>query len=132
MSQSSQLSQMSVSFCGEEMDLELAISKCFKEIQTHLNSTEEHLRLLAMLCDQDGDYQTCLDYNDHVEDSIDGMQDLFKELKSIMSQISLKPQDADEKIIYKAHKEKRKAEKEAAKVEAKTAKEALKDAEKSK
>jgi len=126
MSQASQLSQMSVSYCGEEIDLESAITTCFRDIQTFLNDTECTLRTLAMLCDQDGDYKTCLEYNDHVEDSIDGMNDLFKELKSIMSQVSLKPQDAEEKEIYKKHKEERKAKKLEEKAQEKAAKEVAK------
>lgn len=122
MSQASQLSQMSVSYYGEEVDLETAITTSFREIQTFLNDTEATLRSLAMLCDQDGDYLTCLEYNDHVEESIDGMCDLFKELKKIMTQISLKPQDAEEKEIYKKHKEEKKVKKDKEKEEAKAAK----------
>lgn len=127
MSQASQLSQMSVSYFGEEIDLESAISNCFREIQTFLNNTEYTLRMLAMLCDQDGDYKTCLEYNDNVEDAIDGMNDLFKELKNIMSQISLKPQDAEEKEIYKKHKEERKLKKAEEKAAAKAEKEEAKN-----
>lgn len=126
MSQSSQLSNISVSYYGEEMDLESAIDDAFRELQTHMNSTQQYLRSLAMLCDQDGDYKECLALNDHIEDSIDGVNDLFNELRKIVGQISLKPQDAEEKEIYREHKEARKKKKEDEKAEAKAAKEAEK------
>ena len=50
-SQMSTMSNMSVSYFGEEMELEQAIDSCFRDLQTFLNSLQCSLRSLATLSD---------------------------------------------------------------------------------
>jgi len=46
-SQMSNMSQMSVSYMGQEVELEVAIDSCFRDIQSFLNSLQCSLRSLA-------------------------------------------------------------------------------------
>jgi len=110
-SQYSTMSQQSVSYFGEEVELEQAIDSCFRDLQTFLNGLQCSLRSLATLSDMGVGFEEALKHGDDIEDSIDDMAPLFKELKSLMSQIMLKPEDNEEKEILKKHKLERKQKK---------------------
>jgi hypothetical protein len=111
MSESSIFSETSVSYNGQEVMLEVAIDDVFKKLQTFLNSLQCSLRTLCMLIDQDGDYQEAVRLNDELEDGVEGMDHLFKDLKNITSQVMIKPETPEEKEFLKAHKLERKAKK---------------------
>jgi hypothetical protein len=91
MSVCSAISDLSVSYYGEEMGLEEALDDCFKKIQTFVNDCHCSVRTLAMLPEQDGDYMVALDQYHSIIESIDGMTDLMKELKSIAKEVLGKP-----------------------------------------
>jgi len=112
----SAMSGMSISAFGEDdMELEVALDKLFKDLQTHLNETHCQTRSLAMLSQQDADYKTALDHEAIIDENVDGMIELFKELKRILPQVIGKPQDAEEKAILATHKAALKARKDQAK-----------------
>ena len=91
MSVCSAISDLSVSYYGEEMGLEEALDDCFKKIQTFVKDCHCSERTLAMLPEQDGDYMVALDQYHSIIESIDGMTDLMKELKSIAKEVLGKP-----------------------------------------
>ena len=105
------MSEISVSYCGQEVPLEVAVDSIFKELQTFLNTLQCSLRSLAMLTEQDGNYPEAVQYSDEIEDGIDGMQHLFKDLKDITSQVMVKPETVDEREYLKKHKAERKQKK---------------------
>jgi hypothetical protein len=111
MSESSVFSDTSVSYNGQEVQLEFAIDDCFKKLQTFLNSLQCSLRSLCMLVDQDADYKEAVLMSDDINDGVDGMEVLFDDLKDIMSQVMIKPETPEEKEYLKAHKLERKAQK---------------------
>ena len=97
MSICSQMSQMSVSYCGSEVSLESAVDSCFKSLQKHLNNSQCSLRSLAMLVDQDNDFKSAVRLGYEITEDVNGMQALFKELKSLVRQITPKPESDEEK-----------------------------------
>ena len=121
MSQCSNMSVMSVSYNGEEVSLETALDDVFQKLQMTLNSMQCSVRTLAMLTDQDADFQEAVKYGDEIEDFIDNMFWLFKDLKNVNSQIMLHPDTPEEKEFLKAHKVARKIKKNAEIAERKAA-----------
>ena len=87
MSISSQMSDMSVSYCGSEVPLADALDQVFTELQGTLNSLHCATRTLAMMPDQDNDYLEELDQVLQISDGVDQMTELFKELKSVAKQV---------------------------------------------
>ena len=83
----SAFSEMSVSFEGEEVDLETALDDIFKRIQEFHNGTHCDVRTLAMLPEQDDDYMESFKLFVGIGDNIDGITDLMKELKGITRQL---------------------------------------------
>lgn len=128
MSVSSAGSCMSVSYCGSEVALEVALDDIYQKLQDHLNKLHCCSRTMAMLSeqetDQDADFKECAKYNDVIVENVDGMADLFKELKSISKEILGKPPTPDLKLWYTNHLMMIKEEKRVAK-DAETAKKAL-------
>jgi len=94
---------MSVSINGQEVILESALDNVFKNIQGALNSTHCSTRECCMILDQDSDFKTMVLKGDEIIDNIDEMASLFKDLKSIIKQVILKPQDDEEKGWLKQH-----------------------------
>jgi len=112
MSTSSTLSNVTVSAFGQDdMPLEEALDKVFNGLQGFLNDCHSATRTLAMVADQDDDFKVCCKHADEIEDSTDGMQELFKELKSCVKQIRGKPGTEEEKDWYRKHQAERKLEK---------------------
>ena len=110
-STTSQISQVSVAFEGTEMSLERAIDKGIIQLQDFLNGLQAHLRNLASLGDLSEDpvtdFQEMIKYTDATDDTIDDMEILFDELKSVNKQI-LGPCPKACKEWYKGHVTERK------------------------
>ena len=106
----SAMSQMSVSYQGNEVPFEQAIDECFRDLQTHLNNTHCSVRSMGMLADQDDDFKTAVEYSDSICDNIEDMTALFKELKNMTIQVRGKPSGEDKEWL-KQHEAKRKSDK---------------------
>ena len=78
---------MSVSYCGSEIPLEQALDACFLDLQGFMNGLHCHVRELAAMSEQDDDFMVALAKGLVINDTIDNMSDLFKELKSVVKQI---------------------------------------------
>jgi gas vesicle protein len=87
MSVSSTSSIQSVSYQGSEIPLEEALDSCFLDLQGFMNGLHCHVRELAGMSEQDDDFMVSLAKGLVINDTIDNMQDLFKELKSVVKQI---------------------------------------------
>jgi hypothetical protein len=79
-SMNSAMSGISVSYFGEECDLEDCVDKTFKEIQTFVNGLHSGVRELAMIPEQDNDYERAFEVYTLMEKDVDGVILLFKEL----------------------------------------------------
>ena len=90
MSISSAMSGLSVSMHGEECSLEEAVTSTFKEIQTNLNACENNICGLAVADDR-GDFRYSYELQKKIEFNLSEMLLLFKDLKSIVKQVKLKP-----------------------------------------
>ena len=104
------VSGFSVSYCGSEVDLECAIDDSYKNLQKHLNNSQCSLRQLAMLSEQDQDFEEAVKLYDMIEEDIDGMICLFRELKSVSKQVMGKP-PPEKKDWYRKHNAQRKLDK---------------------
>ena len=102
---SSVMSTMSVSINGQEVVLETALDKTFADLQKVLNNLHSDTRECCMVLDQDCDFETMVGKGDEVNDGIDEMSGLFKDLKSIIKQVMLKPEGQEEKKWLKQHRE---------------------------
>lgn len=112
MSVSSCGSGMTVSAFGEdEMELEVAIDKCFNGLQSSLNNCHCSTRELCMLVDKDEDFETMVEQSEKIEDFVSDMSDLFKELNSVVKQIRGKPTTTEQKEWWKRHQCQRKLDK---------------------
>jgi len=96
MSISSAMSGLSVSMNGEECSLEEAVTSTFKEIQTHINNTENNICGLAVADDRD-DFRYSYELQKKIELSLSELLLLFKDLKSIVKQIKLKPTNEEDR-----------------------------------
>ena len=114
------MSDLSVSYYGEEVDLEQALDDIFKRIQEFHNSTHCSVRELAMMPEQDDDFLQAYELNCVIDDRIGGIVDLMRELKSICKQVlGPVPKEHKEEVAkLKADAKKRKEiEKQNAKLE---------------
>lgn len=104
------VSEMSVSVFGEELTLGEATDRVFKELQISINNT--HCRIRELICDIDRDenFEILYGHKEQVDIYADEISALFKELKSITSQI-VKPETAEEKAYVKQKKEELKEKK---------------------
>ena len=91
MSVSSNGSQLSVSYFGEEKSFDDMCDECFRDLQTHLNDIHGKVRELAMCEDQDNDFLVALDYHLQIKDGIEGISELLKELANVSKQVLGKP-----------------------------------------
>ena len=96
MSISSAMSGMSVSIHGEEVNLEDAVNDCFKSIQGHLNNTQNHICSLATADDR-GDFRYSYELQCKINFNLAEMMILFRDLKSIVKQIKLKPETDEDR-----------------------------------
>jgi hypothetical protein len=81
-------SNVSVSIWGEEMDLEVAVDKIFKQIQEHLNELHCQIRQLCQSEDRNDDYDEALEHYEaitlHTKEGVAVMKDLPKVMKQIL------------------------------------------------
>ena len=116
---SSSMSNMSVSYCGSEMPIEQALDECFTQLIEYQNHLHCYVRELCMMEEQDNSYMEGLAKVLVIHDNIDQTSELFKELKSVCSQVLGKPpkelKDEAKKMLDE-HKEEKKRKKEAEKL----------------
>lgn len=113
-----------VSYDGKEMELSDALDECFRALQTRLNDMQCAVRSMAMddqKLDEIEDFKDLVAYEDSIQDNIDGIVMLMKELSSVTKQVRGKA-PADAKAWYAQHLAQRKAEKQRIKDEAKAQK----------
>ena len=87
MSVSSNGSQISVSYFGEEMDFDTMCDTCFRDLQSYLNNIHCKVRELSMCEEQDNEYIVALSYHLEIRDGIDGISTLLKELASVSKEV---------------------------------------------
>ena len=87
MSTSSNGSQMSVSFFGEEVGFDQMCDECFRDLQSYLNDVHCKVRELSMIEEQDSDHLIAVDCYLQIQNGIDGISELMKELKSVSKQV---------------------------------------------
>ena len=107
MSISSNGSQISINYNGEEMDLEQMLDETVKGITRHLNDLQLQLRNVAQSEDRNDSFEEIGEFTDAVQDDIDEMIYLFTDLKDVADQIRGKT-PPDMKQWYLEHKLKRK------------------------
>ena len=113
MSQCSDLSTISVSLNGQEVNLEQAITTTVNALQNHLNLLQLNLRSIAMSNDQStgeglDDIKRSCDEVDNMQDHILEMNNLFEDLLDMSDQLVYLPENKEEKEYLKEHKAARK------------------------
>ena len=97
----SAFSEMSVSVMGEDdIPLEDALDKVFLELQQAMNYSHCNIREIDVVLDADPDFKVAFETHMKLDEYIDSMMDLFKELKNVSRQVLPKP-TADEKVWMK-------------------------------
>jgi hypothetical protein len=122
MSVSSASSNMSVSYAGSEIPLDQALDQCFLDLQQFMNSLHCNVRELSMMPDQNEEYELGLKKVLVIQDLIDNMTELFKELKSVTKQVIGAPPKEEKEAMKKIvddHKAERKRAKDREKEEQK-------------
>lgn len=105
---SSCMSEVSVNWNGEEVDLETAVDETFKLAQTYLNGIHCQIRDLAQVEERNECYMTALDMYLSMEKDINGIAEVFKDLKHCAKQVlgsvpkELKTEVAQRKEQWKA------------------------------
>ena len=120
----STMSTMSVSVFGEEIILEQALDSIFKQLQTSLNDCHSQTREMAMDLDRDDDFKIFYEHDRKIQEYVDSLTVLFKELKSVSKQVLGKPDNEEDKAWLKTQLERKKREAQIAKDDAKRAREA--------
>ena len=114
-----------VSFRGEELELEQALDKLYRDIQENLNISQCSVRQLAVIPEQDDDFLEAAKVYLDIEGYVEMLLKLFKELRAVSKQVlgpcpkELKVEFAD---LLAQRKEEAAQEKEKAKLEALAAK----------
>ncbi len=122
----SMMSSFSVSLFGEEVKLEKAIDDIFKQIQDSINHTHYQIREMCMDLDRDDDFKVSFGHYEKINNYVDDLGILFKELKSVSIQVLGKPNTDEEKIWLKEKLARKKLEVQMTKDNAKREKEAAK------
>lgn len=128
MSICSDLSNVSISIRGEEVNVEKALDDTIRALQGHLNDLQTVFRQIAMSSEQQMGDEVKVDSKDHGQltisgdlmlscKQVDGMQEhivkmngLFDDLMSMSMQLVYEPESLDEKKFLKEYKAKRKIE----------------------
>jgi hypothetical protein len=89
MSISSTGSSMTIkSFRGEEeVDLDTALDELYTDLQRNLNNTQSAIRQLAACPEQDADFIEAAKIYFQLDDYVDTLLDLFRELKSVSKEV---------------------------------------------
>jgi hypothetical protein len=122
----STMSTMSVSVFGEDdVVLEVALDSIFKQLQTSLDDAHCEIRTMAMDLDREcNDFKISYEHDSKIQEYVDGLAGLFKELKSVSKQVMGKPDNEEDKAWLKEQLERKKREAQIAKDDAKRAREA--------
>jgi hypothetical protein len=107
-----------VSFRGEEMDTSEALDMLFKDIQENLNNCHCCIRQLAQCEDRNDTFLEAAEFDFQIQDFVDELAGLFKELKGVSKDVLGKP-PPEYKNLYAIALEKRKEDKLRQKNEAK-------------
>jgi len=128
MSICSDLSNVSISIRGEEVNVEKALDDCVRDLQQHLNQLQVVFRQIAMSSEQQLGDETKVDTKEYGQltvscdlllscKQVDGMQEhivrmngLFDDLMSMSMQLTYEPESLDEKKYLKEYKVNRKLE----------------------
>ena len=131
MSVSSVGSSMSIgSFRGQDdVDLDTVLDELYKDLQSNLNNTQSAIRQLAACPEQDADFIEAAKIYFELDDYVDTLLELFRELKSVSKEV-LGTAPKDLKTEYKKMCEDRKANKVAIKAREKEQAALLKQVEK--
>lgn len=123
----SDATSITVSAFGEEMELEKAIDKVYGELQNALNYCHSATRELSMEVEREGDFKEVMNHAFDIQNFIDEMTVLFKELKVVVKQVVGRPKTDDEKEWVKKRKEEIKRKKAQEKAMEKAEREKLKN-----
>ena len=93
----SNLSDTSVILNGVEVDIDTAINDSYRDIQGLLNTTQSQLRNLAQLEERGEGFQFSHELCSKIDYNLREIVELFKDLRSIVKQVKLKPADQSEK-----------------------------------
>ena len=101
----SNMTEITVSAFGEEMELTEAVDKIFTEVQDHINELHVQVRQLSMCEDRNDSYEEAYAYYHEVVEHVKEGNNVFKELTKVMKQL-LPPRPKDlpknwEKEIFK-------------------------------
>ena len=97
MSIRSNMSDLSVVLNGSEIDVDTAINDTYREIQSHLNATQSQLRNLAQVEERSETFRYSHELCTNIDYNIKQILELFKDLKSIVKQVKLRPADQSDK-----------------------------------
>ena len=97
MSIKSNMSDLSVVLNGEEVNIDDAINDTYREIQSHLNTTQSQLRNLAQVEERSETFRYSHELCTNIDYNIKQILELFKDLKSIVKQVKLRPADQSDK-----------------------------------
>lgn len=87
----SAMSEVSINYNGEEMELDDAVDHIFKELQTHINQTHCEIREICQWELRGEDYDEVKVYFDSMVAHIKEGSSLFKDLIGVIKQIMPKP-----------------------------------------
>jgi len=110
MSVSSVGSQASVGFRGGAVPMEQALDETVRDLQKHLNLVQCRLREIAAIVEQDNDFKEEVKLSDALDDELRDMSWLFDDLRLMAYDLITIPEDAEDKLWFKQHKQTRKLE----------------------
>ena len=108
MSVSSVGSTCSVGFKGQAVNLEQALDSTIRDLQSHLNLVQCHLRSIAATVEQDDDFSVELDLTGKMDDVLRSMTWLFDDLRQMAADLISVPETSEEKAQLKIWKVQRK------------------------
>ena len=97
MSIRSNMSDVSVILNGQEVNIDDAINDTYRDIQGYLNTTQSQLRNLAQVEERSETFFYSHELCSNIDYNIKEILELFKDLKSIVKQVRLKPTTPEEK-----------------------------------
>ena len=108
MSVSSVGSTCSVGFKGQAVNLEQALDSTIRDLQSHLNLVQCHLRSIAATVEQDDDLAVELELSGKLDDDLRQMGWLFEDLRSFATDLISVLETTEEKAQMKVWKVQRK------------------------
>jgi hypothetical protein len=98
-----------VGFRGDAVPLDEALDETIRNLQKHLNMVQVKLREIAVLVEQDPDFQEEVKLSDDLDDELRDMNWLFSDLRSMAYDLISIPDLPEDKAWFKQHKIDRKA-----------------------